>query len=151
MDKELNGLRKQRWADAFSEQAGREDTAHAVVNRKATIVLEHMIQASDLAHTMQHWQIYRKWNERFFVECYRASQEGRAEKDPSVSWYQGELGFFDYYILPLTKNLKDCGVFGVSSDEYLNYAKCNRQEWEAHGQAIVEAMVERVRNEAERN
>ena len=25
-------------------------------NRKATIVIEHIIQASDVAHTMQHWK-----------------------------------------------------------------------------------------------
>lgn len=26
------------------------------VNRKATIVIEHLVQASDVSHTMQHWQ-----------------------------------------------------------------------------------------------
>lgn len=31
-------------------------------------------------------------------------------------------GFFDFYIIPLAKKLKDCGVFEVSSDEYLNSA-----------------------------
>jgi 3'5'-cyclic nucleotide phosphodiesterase len=57
-----------------------------MTNRKATIVIEHLIQASDVAHTMQHWHIYRKWNERFFMECYQAWKEGRAEKDPSIGW-----------------------------------------------------------------
>jgi hypothetical protein len=28
-----------------------------------------------------------------------------------------EIGFFDFYIIPLAKKLKECGVFGVSSDE----------------------------------
>ena len=51
----------------------------------------------------------------------KAFMEGRAEKDPAENWYQGELGFYDFYIIPLAKKLKDCGVFGVSSDEYLNY------------------------------
>jgi hypothetical protein len=32
-------------------------------------------------------------------------------------WYKGEIGFLDFYIIPLAKKLKDCGVFGVSSDE----------------------------------
>jgi hypothetical protein len=100
------------------------------VNRKATIVIEHLIQASDIAHTMQHWHIYRKWNERLFEEMYEAYLTGRAEKDPSEFWYQGEIGFFDFYIIPLAKKLDDCGVFGMSSDEYLNYAMKNRQEWE---------------------
>jgi hypothetical protein len=27
-------------------------------NRKATILIEHIIQASDVAHTMQHWHVY---------------------------------------------------------------------------------------------
>jgi hypothetical protein len=32
-------------------------------------------------------------------------------------------------------------VFGVSSDEYLNYALQNRAEWEHRGESIVEAMT----------
>jgi len=31
----------------------------------------------------------------------------------------GEIGFYDFYIIPLAKKLDQCGVFGVSSDEYL--------------------------------
>ena len=50
-------------------------------------------------------------------------------KDPSEFWYNGEIGFFDNYIIPLAKKLKDCNVFGVSSDECLNYALQNRNEW----------------------
>jgi hypothetical protein len=46
----------------------------------------------------------------------------RRAKDPSEFWAKGEIGFFDFYIIPLAKKLKDCGVFGVSSDEYLQYA-----------------------------
>ena len=62
------------------------------------------------------------------MECYAAYKSGRAEVDPSVNWYEGELGFFDFYIIPLAKKLKECGVFGVSSGEYLDYAMKNRNE-----------------------
>ena len=93
---------------------------------------------------MQHWHVYRKWNEKFFVECCEAYRNGRAEIDPSTNWYQGEIGFFDYYIIPLAKKLKECGVFGVASDEYLNYAVKNRTEWETRGKEIVTEMVEKV-------
>lgn len=61
-------------------------------------------------------------------------------KDPSEFWYKGELGFFDNYIIPLAKKLKDCNVFGVSSDECLNYALQNRAEWQERGQEIVKEM-----------
>ena len=57
-------------------------------------------------------------------------------------WYKGELGFFDFYIIPLAKKLKKCGVFGVASDEYLNYALKNRQEWEDRGQQVLEEMIQ---------
>jgi len=95
---------------------------------------------------MQHWNIYIKWNERLFVEMYKAYKEGRTDKDPSEFWYKGEIGFFDFYIIPLAKKLKDCGVFGVSSDEYLNYSMKNRQQWEARGQQKVEEYMETIKN-----
>ena len=40
--------------------------------------------------------------------------------------------------------LSDCGVFGVSSDEYLNYALQNRKEWEDVGEQAVAEMIEKV-------
>ena len=141
-DKELNELRKMRWDKAFTRQSKRRASAYEnTVNRKATIVIEHLIQASDVAHTMQHWHIYQKWNERLFEEMYLAFKAGRVSKNPALSWYEGELGFYDNYIIPLAKKLTDCGVFGVSSDEYLNYATENRREWEAKGKKVVAMLV----------
>jgi len=93
---------------------------------------------------MQHWHIYRKWNERFFLECYKAWKEGRAEKSPVDGWYAGEIGFFNFYIIPLARKLKDCGVFGVSSDEYLTYAVRNLKEWEERGREVLDEMVQKV-------
>ena len=145
MDKELNGLRKNRWARAFSDDNHEQSASD--INLRATIVIEHIIQASDVSHTMQHWHVYRKWNERLFVEVYKAYKEGRMSTDPSLGWYKGEIGFFDFYIIPLAKKLKECGVFGVSSDEYLSYATQNRNEWERKGEEIVAGMIAKVKLE----
>jgi hypothetical protein len=68
---------------------------------------------------------------------YKAFLDGRSETDPSQGWYPGELGFFDFYLIPLCKKLAMCGVFGVASDEYLNYAMANRKEWELKGKEVV--------------
>jgi hypothetical protein len=171
MDPELKDIRNVRWLKAFADpeesllviptyiqnnmsfrnlkfslegQSKLEETAADQGNRKATIVIEHMIQASDVSHTMQHWHIYRKWNERYFMECYDAYLNGRMTTDPSMTWYEGELGFYDFYVIPLAKKLKECGVFGVSSYEYLQYAMNNRAEWASRGKEIVEEMKERV-------
>jgi len=141
-DKELKKLRNARWEKAFSGETPEDLDEDR--NRKATIVIEHLIQASDIAHTMQHWHIYRKWNERLFREQYLAYKAGRQETEPSTFWYKGEIGFFDFYIIPLAKKLKDCGVFGVSSDEYLNYAVKNREEWEIKGERVVQDMKNKM-------
>jgi 3'5'-cyclic nucleotide phosphodiesterase len=51
-DKDLKTMRNARWDKAFHQ--GDNDT-----NLKATIVIEHIIQASDVSHTMQHWHVYQ--------------------------------------------------------------------------------------------
>eukprot|EP00980_Cylindrotheca_fusiformis_P011775 scaffold2813_cov114-Cylindrotheca_fusiformis.AAC.1 len=152
-DKELQTLRKNRWDAAFSSNtpsSANEESETEGDDRKATIVIEHLIQASDVAHTMQHWHIYKKWNERYFMECYGAYKEGRVDTDPSFSWYQGEIGFFDFYVIPLAKKLQSCGVFGVSSDEYLNYATQNREEWYREGNALVREYISKFEGNAGR-
>jgi len=145
VDKELGLARKKRWEKAFSEptpmESGSTDDSATHANRKATIVIEHLMQASDVSHTMQHWHVYLRWNERFFRECYKSYQDGRVKEDPAGGWYEGELGFFDYYVIPLAKKLKECKVFGVASDEYLQYAEANRREWEVKGKGLVDQYI----------
>eukprot|EP00934_Nitzschia_sp_Nitz4_P001033 Nitzschia sp. Nitz4//scaffold68_size99682//65007//67537//NITZ4_004572-RA/size99682-snap-gene-0.3-mRNA-1//1//CDS//3329556617//1033//frame0 len=143
VDKDLKNLRNARWEKAFSktDEEVCDVISRADIDRKATIVIEHLLQASDVAHTMQHWHVYGKWNERFFRECMAAYLNGRADKNPAENWYKGEMGFFDFYVIPLAKKLKDCGVFGKSSDEYLTYAKANREEWELRGEDVVREMM----------
>jgi class 3 adenylate cyclase len=135
-DRELTGFREQRWQRAFQEDNQDQDSK-SVSNLRATIVMEHLIQASDVAHTMQHWLVYIKWNEKLFQEMYLAYKSGRGKEDPSEGWHNGELWFFDNYIIPLAGKLRQCGVFGVSSDEFLDYASANRKEWELKGERLV--------------
>jgi len=142
-DKDLKTLRNARWDKAFHKEEGFVESEHDSFNRRATIVIEHVIQASDISHTMQHWHVYRKWNESLFVEMYQAYKAGRSQSNPVDFWYKGEIGFFDFYIIPLAKKLKECGVFGVSSDEFLDYATKNRQEWKDRGEQVVAELVEK--------
>jgi class 3 adenylate cyclase len=140
-DKDLKEERNSRWETVFAE------SAHPPVGNanqlKASIVLDHMMQAADVSHTMQHWHIYRKWNERLFQETWKAYKAGHAETNPVDTWYKGELGFFDFYVIPLARKLSECGVFGLSSDEHLEYALENRLEWEREGQGVVDMMVDK--------
>lgn len=60
-DKDMKELRNKRWDKAFHRDAAlrQQNTTNFSLdddrNMKATIVIEHIIQASDVAHTMQHW------------------------------------------------------------------------------------------------
>ena len=139
-DPNLKVLRQTRWTKAFAadssllsiEEEGRY---------KAAIAIEHIMQASDVAHTMQDWEIYRQWNENLFREMYEAYLEGRADKDPSKTWYGGELWFFDNWVIPLAQNLKNCGVLDIVSDLLVKEAQRNRQRWEIEGEKICEEML----------
>eukprot|EP00536_Pseudo-nitzschia_multiseries_P000747 jgi/Psemu1/249906/estExt_Genewise1Plus.C_90109 len=148
LDKELKAFRDSRWDKAFQSTNQRQDSSVSKSsnwNRKATIVIEYIIQASDVAHTMQHWHVYQKWNKCLFHEMYTAYQNGRSDKDPSDGWYEGELWFFDNYVIPLATKLRECEVFGVSCDEFLDFANENRKEWSLKGRGIVAEMLNKIR------
>ena len=76
VNKDLKELRNERWELAFSEGARNAD------RYRASSVLEHLIQASDVSHTMQHWHVYLKWNGQFFHETYAAYKTGRCKSNP---------------------------------------------------------------------
>ena len=177
-DKDLKALRNKRWDKAFQVDSQSSTNIQHDLDIKATIVLEHLIQASDVSHCMQHWKgklgiftaaksyinvalcvvhsilplssflsttVYQKWNSKLFEEMYVAFVNGRSDSSPEGGWYKGELWFFDNYIIPLAKKLDQCQVFGVSSHEYLDYARQNRKEWETKGESQVEQWLTRLR------
>jgi len=168
-DKDMKQFRDSRWEKAFrknkisndddnykdfdverplvSSENYDDDDDDDAWNRKATITIEFIIQVSDVAHTMQHWHVYQRWNKCLFVEMYTAYKNGRngaSNKDPSKGWYEGELWFFDNYVIPLAKKLRECEVFGVSCDEFLDFATENRREWSVKGRDIVQQMLNDV-------
>jgi hypothetical protein len=143
-DRQINEERQVKWERAFAETKASEQSGlqrQEEMNRKATVVIEQIIQVSDVAHTMQHWHIYRRWNERLFHEMHEAFSSGRVAVDPSTNWYVGEIGFFDYYLIPLAMKLKECGVFGASGYEYISYVLKNKKEWERKGRQVVQEMI----------
>jgi 3'5'-cyclic nucleotide phosphodiesterase len=139
-DKDLQTIRAGQWNKVFGENAPRiGDT-----NLCACIVLQLIIQASDVSHTMQHFTVYKKWNMCLLEEMYQAYKAGRLASDPTVGWYDGELWFFDNYVIPLAEKLQKSGAFGVAADEFLDYAKDNRLEWESNGRRIVAEAEQRL-------
>lgn len=106
-DPELNDLRKQRWSQAFSHQEGANNDA------RATVVMELLMQASDVCHTMQHWHVYRRFNSKLFRELTLAYRQGRCAANPVDFWYEGELKFFDNYVCSAERALANIFFFGA--------------------------------------
>jgi hypothetical protein len=134
-DKDLTAFREDRWNKAFATESPTL-TDEEVWHCKATITIEYIIQASDVAHTMQHWHVYQMWNKRLLMEMYAAYKSGRANQNPLEGWYGGELWFFDNYVIPLAKKLRECEVFGVDCDQLLDFATQNRMDWKEELEGI---------------
>lgn len=144
-DPELLRIQQARWERTCVLSDGHQhddESETEVLNSKATLVVESIVQASNVSHALQHWSIYKKWNKSLFQEMHGAFVLGRTVEDPAVGWHQKELDFFDGLVIPLATRLKESRVFGAFSDEYLNVALGNRQEWENRGKALLEEMKE---------
>uniref|UniRef100_A0A7S4QHH6 Guanylate cyclase domain-containing protein n=1 Tax=Ditylum brightwellii TaxID=49249 RepID=A0A7S4QHH6_9STRA len=152
-DRDRMGKEKARWERAFADVSSSEELwqnksdeelAQIDVSLKATLVLEQIMLASDVAHTMQHWLTFVKWNEKLFRELWAAYSSGRGTIDPRINWYQGQISFYDGYIIPLAKKLKECGVFGSAGEEYLSFALKNREEWTEKGEEISAQFIQSI-------
>ena len=82
-DRERRAGERVRWETAFDKDSASDfnwekewqnksdDKLPAIdISLKATVVLEQIVLASDVAHTMQHWLTYVKWNERLYKEMW---------------------------------------------------------------------------------
>ena len=153
VNKDLQSQRKIRWNRVFgTDDDNKEETAPSMYeteekrqSERRTALLELVIQASDVSHTMQHWHIYRQWNSCLFHELDKAWKEGRADKDPREDWFKGEIGFFKFYILPLAERVKHSSAFGALGAELYQSAESNLIEWEMKGNDVVQELIDEAK------
>jgi hypothetical protein len=117
------------------------------MDRKASVVLEHIIQASVISHTMQDFDTFQKWNECLFLERFMAFMEGNELNDPVLGWYEGEFAFFDNVVLPMTERLKQCGILGIDGIELMERSTENRENWVLEGESLVEKYHGRAKDQ----
>ena len=113
-------------------------------------VLETMMNVADVAHTMQSFNIFVKWNRKLYKEFYVGHLSGRLPFDPSKNWYENQIGFFSHYIIPLAQKMAKCGVFGSAGCVFEYFAKENRKRWTEEGEEISETIISEVAEEVER-
>lgn len=140
-DKDQASARVNRWnalQSGLAQSSKSRASEESLSLQKAAVVVEHLIQISDVSHTVQHLHVYTKWNKLLFKEMFLGYKAGRASNDPSKSWYEGELKFFDWHVIPLAQRLCECQVFRASAEICLTNAVNNRRKWEQKGNSIVD-------------
>jgi hypothetical protein len=159
VNKDLQQQRKLRWNRVFGSPNAQESaptgasddladqTEEERKSERRVALLELVIQASDVSHTMQHWHVYRQWNSCLFTEMDKAWKAGRADNDPRGDWYKGEIGFFKFYILPLAELIKSSSAFGALGAELYHSAHSNLIEWEMKGESVVQDLIEASKEE----
>jgi hypothetical protein len=144
-DKEQSSARMNRWdtfVSGIAQSTKPPSSEEELSLQKAAVVVDHLIQVSDISHTVQHLNVYTKWNKLLFKEIFLGYKAGRASSDPSKNWYDGEMKFFDSHVIPLSKRLCECQVFRASAEICLTNAVNNRRKWEQKGKMIVSEGLE---------
>jgi hypothetical protein len=126
------------------------DAYHTIDQLQQHAVLETIMNVADVAHTMQSFRVFVKWNKRLFKELYVAYLSNRLSFNPSENWCQNQIGFFSHFILPLTLKLKRCGIFGSTGSVFEYFATENKKRWMNEGEEISKEIIRDVKNEVER-
>ena len=119
----------QRWNEAFGEgmAQGAEKQSKQVL-----ATLEHVIILSQATHSLQHWDNFLEWSEKWHEE----TSSDMANCSASV-WYRHELNYFDKFVIPSAEKVKEAGVLGALGNEILIYAQQNRREWGKSGEQLA--------------
>ena len=114
---------------------------------EVSVIAEQIIQAADVSHTMQHFSTFSKWNTHLYHEVLAAYNCGRTNniaspeiRHPKENWYESQIGFFDFYVIPLAERLDACGVFS-GEQQFAQLAARNKEQWIEIGRDCTSAMV----------
>ena len=69
---------------------------------KTQTCIEQMLLLADVGHCTQGYDNFLIWNQAFFYECLQNHYRGNAD-DPRPGWHAGQIGFLEFYILPLAE------------------------------------------------
>lgn len=115
----------------------------SIKNMRASVSLEQIMQLADVAHLSQDWSVFVKWNKNLYDELWAANVANRGF-DPSTNWYEGQISFFDNYVIPLCTRINECGLFGVEGASFLHNAMKNKERWRIEGEKLSRYMTNNV-------
>ena len=108
---------------------------------KATVILETILTAADVAHNLQGWDQMVLWSTRLYLELRKAFVAGRGT-DPQGRWFENQIGFLESYLEPLATRLEDTGVYGpVVGPMFAELVRANRDRWLVEGLAVSQHAI----------
>jgi 3'5'-cyclic nucleotide phosphodiesterase len=108
---------------------------------KATVVMETLMTAADVAHNLQGWDHMVKWSGRLYMELRRAHVAKRGF-DPQEKWFENQIGFLESYLLPVARRLEDTGVFGEEMGQmFTATVEANRDRWLTQGYEETQKII----------
>jgi hypothetical protein len=106
-----------------------------------SVVMETILKAADVAHSLQGFDEMVKWSNLLFLELRKAYVDGRGDS-PQNGWFRNQIGFLDAYLLPLARKLDDTGVFGDTKGAvFAENVEENRERWTREGMSLTAAIV----------
>jgi hypothetical protein len=108
---------------------------------RESVVMETILKAADVAHNLQSFDHMVKYSDRLFMELRRAYVQKRGE-DPQDGWFSNQIGFLEFYLLPLARRLDDIGVFGeMVGGKFAQNVEDNRDRWMSEGMSITAHVI----------
>lgn len=106
---------------------------------RMTVVMETLMQASDVAHNLQGWEHMVKFSNRLYLEL-RKSYADKRGGDPEPKWFENQIGFLESYLLPLAHRLEDTGVFGAT-EMFGMSVESLRDRWLTDGYDVTQSTI----------
>ena len=131
----------------ITDNAIPEDAAETRNEQLCTMsLLEHILLVSDVAHTMQSWDVMNKFAYRLSKEIQKAIDDKRSggiTDDPLSDWYNNQTGFLNFYIKPLAERIEKTGYIPVSQDRQepllTTFIQANMDRWQTEGHDVIAA------------
>jgi len=134
---------RERWEFSFGKHTCSTDKH----DNDLSVVIEHVMQAADIAHTMQDWATLLKWNFRLLRELYTCYQKDLMP-DPIPNWAAGQVSFFDGIVAPLVKRLDKTRALGPQfGNSLVIWVDHVRTKWNQVGDDVTNIMAKAIKEE----
>jgi hypothetical protein len=108
---------------------------------RQSVVLDLLLRVADVGHSLQSWENMIEWSGGLFHELVAANKAGRGH-DPRPGWFDNQVRIMESYLMPLTVQLYDIGIFGPTvGSSFANFVEDNDDQWRYDGLEQTEAWV----------